>query len=224
MFPKVIFADEFADDFEKLYGKINVSMNIHLMRHIAHTVRCLGPLWNQSTFCFETFNGSLVHSRTSTLHWLQQISWNYSMKFTLKNSSEITHLPISLGKTEKILFEECDVKTLNEFGFIEPGGTFNVYIDLSLYGKRFSSKNSKEVSTIDFFIYFDYHQKIGAIKYFFLSENQTYAMVETYDKIEHEDQFIEIQNDVRQINEKLIYLNINNKEYVTSIPNHYEKT
>lgn len=51
--------NEFADKFEILYGKHNVTMNLHLSRHAAKRVDHLGPLWAQSAFVFETKNGDI---------------------------------------------------------------------------------------------------------------------------------------------------------------------
>lgn len=53
---------QFADEYEVLYGQENVTMNLHLCRHVAESVRNLGPLWAQSAFGFETNNGVLVRT------------------------------------------------------------------------------------------------------------------------------------------------------------------
>lgn len=58
--------NEFANDYETLYGKTNVVMNLHLLRHITRQVENLGPLWSQSAFCFEACNGLVTKSNTST--------------------------------------------------------------------------------------------------------------------------------------------------------------
>lgn len=54
--------NEFVEKFEDFYGKHNVTMNIHLLKHIANSVRNLGPLWAQSAFSFETNNGVIVRA------------------------------------------------------------------------------------------------------------------------------------------------------------------
>lgn len=73
----------FCDGFEKLYGQSQITMNLHLLRHIANSVRHLGPLWSQSTFGFETNNGILVHSRQAKNKYLHQLSWKYAMQIGL---------------------------------------------------------------------------------------------------------------------------------------------
>lgn len=93
--------NDFVNKFEELYGQKNVTMNVHLLKHIAESVRYLGPLWHQSTFCFETFNGILVHSRASTKDYLQQLAWKYCMNVTLRKGKNVVEPLISLGKKKK---------------------------------------------------------------------------------------------------------------------------
>lgn len=56
---------EFADEFEQLYGTENVTMNLHLLRHLASSDRFLGPLWSQSAYALEASNGNISRSNTS---------------------------------------------------------------------------------------------------------------------------------------------------------------
>lgn len=35
----------FADRFEEMYGKETVTMNVHILRHYAETVKNCGPIW-----------------------------------------------------------------------------------------------------------------------------------------------------------------------------------
>lgn len=48
---------KFVFNFEKLYGATNVSFNVHLLLHLAASVRKWGPLWATSTSPFESFMG-----------------------------------------------------------------------------------------------------------------------------------------------------------------------
>ncbi|XP_076851814.1 uncharacterized protein LOC143508558 [Brachyhypopomus gauderio] len=59
--------------FEKLYGAANMTFNVHLLTHIAASVRNWGPLWATSTFSFESFNGTLLHYFSGTTHVPEQI-------------------------------------------------------------------------------------------------------------------------------------------------------
>lgn len=49
----------FVDSFEKLYKIENMTNNVHLLSHLVDCVRRTGPLWSQSTFHFENWNGVL---------------------------------------------------------------------------------------------------------------------------------------------------------------------
>jgi hypothetical protein len=50
----------------ELYGKINCTLNSHLLIHLPKYVRLWGSLWTHSAFGFESFNGfvtSMIHSK-----------------------------------------------------------------------------------------------------------------------------------------------------------------
>ncbi len=64
---------KFVRNFEKLYGAKNVSFNVHLLMHLAASVRNWRPLWATSTFPFESFNGTLLKFFNGTMHVLDQV-------------------------------------------------------------------------------------------------------------------------------------------------------
>ena len=64
---------KFVMNFEKLYGAANASFNVHLLMHLAASVRNWGPLWATSTFPFESFNGTLLKFFNGTTHVPTQI-------------------------------------------------------------------------------------------------------------------------------------------------------
>ena len=64
---------KFVLNFEKLYGAANASFNVHLLMHLAASVRNWGPLWATSTFPFESFNGTLLRFFSGTTHVPTQI-------------------------------------------------------------------------------------------------------------------------------------------------------
>lgn len=55
-------------NFKKLYGATNVYFNVHLLMHLAASVRNRGPLWATSTFPIESFNGTLLKFCNGTTH------------------------------------------------------------------------------------------------------------------------------------------------------------
>ena len=61
--------------FTRLYGKVNCSLNIHLIIHLADSVQIHGPLWSTSLYINESFNRVLLNSfRTGSKGILAQIS------------------------------------------------------------------------------------------------------------------------------------------------------
>ena len=58
----------FTVDFKKLYGTCHMTFNVHLMTHLAASVRNWGPLWATSTFPFEAYNGTLLTFFNGTTH------------------------------------------------------------------------------------------------------------------------------------------------------------
>lgn len=68
---------KFVREFEGLYGTANVSFNVHLLTHLAASVRNWGPLWATSTFSFESFNGTLLKYFNGTTHVPVQIMKRY---------------------------------------------------------------------------------------------------------------------------------------------------
>lgn len=218
---------EFADQHEELYGKQNITMNLHLVRHMARSVQELGPLWAQSTFAFETSNGTLVHC-------LQQMAWKYSTRKYLERAEEkylgrkSPH--ILYGRKTTIRIESNDVKIFAASGFHVPNDKFSILYNITFRGIKLTSKKSKIVSTIDYFVE-SRSNEIGAVSYYFGCADGTFVFLEIYAVKCKTDHLIEIKpTDIRKVINveeiacKLMYLKIKDKEIVTKIPNHYEKT
>ena len=51
---------EFTFRFQILYGESAMTFNVHLLSHLAKSVRLWGPLWANSAFVFENANGNLL--------------------------------------------------------------------------------------------------------------------------------------------------------------------
>ena len=69
----------FVQDFGKLYGKCNLSYNVHQLTHLPNTVRCWGPLWTTSAFPFESGNGMLMKLFNGTQGLPAQVSRRFSI-------------------------------------------------------------------------------------------------------------------------------------------------
>ncbi len=80
---------EFVLLTESLYGKQEVSYNIHLLTHLAESVRRHGPLSLTSTFVFEGHNGRLLKLFNGTQHVPLQITQNLARLKELKILSRV---------------------------------------------------------------------------------------------------------------------------------------
>lgn len=158
----------FADQFETLYGEKNLTMNFHMLRHTANSVRFLGPLWVQSNFSFETKNGELVHSRQATKGYLQQLAWKYCMKIGLTSEKKINNVDSNVTcstKSIKIQLDDNDMHAFRNCGFNLRSNAFYVHNNITIHGKKITSKKYKVVSTVDYFVHFN--NEIGAVNFFF---------------------------------------------------------
>ncbi len=51
---------EFVARFQMLYGETSMTFNLHLLTHLAKSVKLWGPLWAHSAIVFESGSGSLL--------------------------------------------------------------------------------------------------------------------------------------------------------------------
>lgn len=216
--------NEFADEYEVLYGQENVTMNLHLCRHVAESVRNLGPLWAQSAFGFETNNGVLVRSNQAKRDYIQQISWKYITTSTLHGQQNITKKNNEINFGGKIIIsnseeipDELGVDTLTAYKFITIGNI------------KFSSKKCRDISTIDYFIKLRNHE-LGSVRFYFLIDYNIYAYIDVYKVLQSCDHLLLVKIDekrmidIKLIAEKMIYMKIGSQEIAATIPNYFEKT
>lgn len=219
---------KFASKFEDLYGKSNVTMNLHLLNHLVMNVKNLGPLWAQSMFAFEANNGVIVKSNTCNDNILNQLAWKYSMRKTIPALKCFDDMKLGGKKIIKLSSEEK--QCIDDFAFNALENDYmNIYQKVVIRGIKFSSNKSKEISTIDYFILSN-ENEILCVKFYFAMNSIIYALTEKYSAISVHDQFRQVvpsqthtivgMNDVC---EKLLYIKIGHKAFVTTLPNRYEK-
>lgn len=80
--------NKFTREFQNMYGKTNVTMNLHLINHMPMSVRMLGPLWATSAYAYETNNGVVIKGNTSKKDIVHQLAYKHVMKQTIKSSIE----------------------------------------------------------------------------------------------------------------------------------------
>lgn len=223
--------NRFANEFEYLYGADRVTTNIHLLRHIANSIRYHGPLWAQAAFGFESNNGLLVktNSKKNILH---SIAWKYCMKFTLNvlDRDEEKCRNVKVHGKKKIVISKDELAVLSDFNSLCESENLTIYKSIEVHGERFTSRNSREVATIDYVVKTK-KNTICLVKYFFAYQHNLYAMIEPFKVVGISNHLKEVELlgkfeviSISEIEEKLIYMEIGNQNIVSQIPNNYEKT
>lgn len=73
---------EFVYDAERLYSKVAMTFNVHLLLHLARSVLNWGPLYEHSAFAFEAGNATLL----SNIHAAKGVHKQICRHITLKSS------------------------------------------------------------------------------------------------------------------------------------------
>lgn len=170
--------NEFANSFELMYGKWNITMNLHLLRHIPMAVEYLGPLWSQSAFAFEANNGIIVKANTSTKDIVHQIAWKYSMRHTIDCENK-NPVGFSLGRKEvvKIPSDEREIFEQKNLSIV---GNSTIFKSVVVRGIKYTSTLMRDVSTIDYFVKLK-SGEIGSVKYFTIFDLNLYALMNIYE-------------------------------------------
>lgn len=215
-----------------LYDKNNVTMNVHLTRHIANAVRNLGPLWAQSAFALEANNGLLTKT-TAKQNVLHSITWKYNTRCSIGavNLVEYDYDSVSVkGKDVTSLSDDEEI-ILKSFG-IEFGvpNLMTTFQRVCMHKKQFTSRMCKELSTIDYFVKLKGNE-MGAVLFHFILDRIVYALIEMYEIFKTTDHLLQVQRSsikkiykIKDIERKMIYIKIGSNEILTERPNMYEKT
>lgn len=218
----------FSNEFEQLYGALNITLNIHLVRHIGSSVRHLGPLWAQSAFGMEANNG-IIKQTTSKKFPVHSIAWKYCARVNgPTKTSEDDKTKFKVAEKFSVVFTEDENNAIE--AKIGAANELITFKRISISGRNYSSKKSKEINSIDFFVKL-LGGKMGCVKFYFVHDCTIYCILDVYKVVEELDHFSIVEStgnnevfEVCNIKQKLIYLKIGTKEITTSIPNRFEKT
>lgn len=220
----------FVRDFEMFFGKSNMVMNVHLLTHIVESVRFLGPLWAQSAFAFERNNGCLLKSVCGTRDVLDQMSGKYLLKKYLQTSRKYENKIKIIGRPKKVkeialtLIHDSSgkcTKIVNQ--------EFFAYTAIEQNGIKYTSLLHRELKkSIDYVVGLE-SGCFGIAKYYIYYENIHYVVLEEYEVMEEIGHISEIEPTsltiyapVNSITKKFIYMNVNNKQYISNLPNEFE--
>lgn len=222
--------NRFADEYEVLYGKHYVTMNIHLIRHLAVVVKHLGPLWVHTAFAFEANNGIVISANNSTKDIVHQLAWKYTMKRTIKLQEEKTTEFVLNGK--KTIFINDTVASLfqSQKIVLQPRNAAEIYRSVVYRRKKFTSELSKEISTIDYFVRLN-DNSFGMVQFYIVFDSTVFILINLFESIETIDHFIRVKRTseqklikINELSDKMLYLKFGLSEYITNFPNKFEKT
>lgn len=223
---------KFADEFEILYGKQNVTMNLHLLRHIPDSVQQLGPLWAHSLFGFEAKNGEIAKFAKAKTNVLQQVTTKYILSHTLSpvetgNRQKPSNITVRCeDKTIKPTHEE--EKLLNEHGIIHPN--YRIWQRALIKGQPYTSTSYRVNKTIDYFVQLKNNQ-MGTVKHYIKFEECVYAFVEIFEICDTSNHLLEVTSTksfkvvyASDIEKKMMFFDVGSKQIACSIPNKFERS
>lgn len=221
----------FVQQYEQLYGKLSMTMNIHLLTHLVQCVKNLGPLWSQSMFSFESNNATISRYVKGCNDLVSEISTRYMVHKSLKPK-----VPLNPTKSKrfsfvkKIQLSSKAVGALNNHGMtFDIEKPFKVFCVYQSSKERFTSMNYDSAKkTIDYVVELK-DKTVGKIEFFFEYNSSFYILLGIYDYVgqvlhihEIKPKNIELVYPVDQIEKKFIYINYLCKHYITEPPNRFE--
>lgn len=227
----------FVKQHQTLFGKENMVMVIHLLNHLAESVRKLGPLWCHSGFPFERNNGPLLRMVSGTTDVLLQISSKYCLSKSLIKKSEkseeksMSVQKVLLGRSEVIVEKSLRVfnaESLKEINYSNKDLCVYKRIKLgkTIYTSRLYTRPKK---SIDYFIGLQ-NDLMGMAKFYIELDGKIYVIMEQYEIIDFINHISKVQPTnknilapIDDIKIKYIYMRVGLHQYVTSSPNPYEK-
>lgn len=175
--------EQFVKQHQVLFGEEQMVMNVHLMKHLAESVRKLGPLWCHSAFGFERNNGCLLKLANDTSDVLHQISYKYALGKSLDTKMESkSHNKIFLGKSTEIKEKSLVV---NKIDGTESVNFSNVALKDFKRIKLFtSSMYDVPKKTIDYCIQLK-DGTVGQPRYYFEYENERFVVIEKLNDVDY---------------------------------------
>lgn len=227
--------NEFVKSYEELFGKTNVTIYTHMIRHIVSSVRCLGPLWSFSTFSFESNGGALKRLVQGSNSVLKQITRKYILNQSLIENKSTQLIvgsklePIGTSKVSNI--DSIHKDAFNEFPNINP---LRIYTSIQYERSIYSSTHHRTISTIDYFLLLENGIIVKAI-YYFEHQRNVYLLAELYNVLNENSHLKEIESGgiflikrADTIKDKLIYVNYkvgidSTRQFVSARPNKFER-
>lgn len=161
------------------------------------------------------------------------MAWKYAMKSTFKDTHiKNGKLPgLIVGGEQLIQISQREVSILHNFGLVIDSNSLSIYKAVKINSNlKYTSQQSRTIATIDYFVK-SKDGEFGAIKYFFPFRKTIYFLFEIFKvvkvsfhlkEVERADQFRVLH--LTDIEKKALFMQIGSKNFVSLIPNEYEKT
>lgn len=194
----------FVEHYQELFGKENMVMVVHLLKHLAQSVRQLGPLWCHSAFPFERNNGCLLKLANGTTDVLHQISSKYCLAKSMNRRADHDDTNMDakmlLGKgedmkvTESRIFDVTSVEILNFENML-----LTVYKRIKLRKIIYTSRlYTRPKRSIDYFIELK-NGAVGMAKYYFPYQGNVCVMMDEFEIIDNVDHIYKVTSANRLI-------------------------
>lgn len=228
----------FVEQHQKLFGKESMVMNVHLLKHMADSVRKLGPLWCHSAFAFERNNGVLLKKVNGTTDVLLQVSSKYCLSKSIIKKRKVESDPkanerVLLGRSVEITEQSLRVFNIETLKEVDLSNTaLHVHKRINLKNVVYTSKlYTLPKKSVDYFIGLE-NGMIGKAKFYFETNDEIFVLMEEFEVVEEIDHISKVRSAsppriilarVNQIQQKYIYLKVGITQFITSPPNPYEK-
>lgn len=224
---------EFAIEYEQIYGPGAITMNLHLLNHYESMIDNCGPASANWMFGFENNIRHLKNFVSGTTDVLNQIARKYTISKSGENKTFCGEKNVVPSRV--ILYHKKTVPIKPEHRLILESSKRiendqteqQIWARARLNGQIYTSTHAVITKSIDFFVRTT-NNKIGKIEFFFGDPFKPQVLLQLYEEKFLNFHWTEIQQQnvyalfsYDEIQEKVMYFNTNNIEYITKEPNTY---
>lgn len=227
----------FVRDIEILYGDRHLTYNIHQLLHLTLCVRRWGPLWSNSAFPFENFNGFLSNFVHGSKHIGKEIVTNLQIvngvQILRNKVAQINSSNLILQKNKEItVFNNVSISLLSESErelLLSQFGNVLIYARATIYCQTYTSEIYRKIKTNSYTVNVNLKDKsniYGSIRCFFEFKNNVYFilrhfLIEHVNIIYHRDTMMKVKHilPVKEVHDrhKFIIINSNDVNFIYKV-------